>query len=404
MRKQKSNVVAILDIGSSKIICLIAKIWGRDRYEVIGVSHKASVCMRAGVISDMQAMEKTIQQAVYEAEAIARERISGYYISISPNCLLSRRTSSRVSVAGHEITYKDINKILFDVLEQYKKQNLEVVHSFPYEYTIDGNGGVTTPLGMYGDELLCNMHIISGTSNNLLNLARCLSKCTNNIDGYIASTYAAGLASLTDDEMNVGVTMLEFGAGTTSISMFEHGQMIYTDAIPIVGLHITNDIARCLCTSTMNAERIKNLYGGVVSTDSDVHEIIEVLLSDENDITNISRELLIDIIRARIEELIEMIISKVEESDVQPPRKVVIAGGGARLSGLKELLSHVLNTRVRVAYSIKDIPGLEENNLEFATAAGMLLHIAQNHKSTGSMGGESMLRKVWQAFHRHFTT
>ncbi len=403
MLKQKSNIVLIIDIGSSKVVCLIAKIWSRDKYEVIGFSHKASTHMKAGIISDMQEMQQIIQESVYEAESIAREKISSCYISISPNSLLSKRTISRISISGHEITYKDLNKILFDILEQYKKQNLEIIHSFPYQYAIDGNSGIINPLGMYGDELTCNMHLVSSTSNTLMNLSRCLHKYTNNITGYIASTYASGLASLTEDEMNIGVTMLEFGAGTTSISMFEHGQMIYTDALPIGGLHITNDIARCLCTSIVNAERIKNLYGGVVSTDSDAHEILEVTLSDDQDIANISRELLIDIIRARIEEIIEMIINKVEESDIKPPRRVVITGGGSRLSGLKELLSHVLNTRVRVAHSIKRVDGLEENSPEFATAIGMLLHVTSSYKSINGKNDESNFTKIWHAMYKYFT-
>ncbi|CAL7961421.1 Cell division protein FtsA [Alphaproteobacteria bacterium] len=388
--KQRGNIIAVLDIGSSKIVCLIAKVSNYGKFEVIGIGHNVSYGVRAGIITDIRAVESSITQAVEAAETAAGEKIKKIYASIASNSLLSQRVFSEISVTGREINYKDLNRLLFGALERYQQQSIEILHTFVYNYILDGNHGITSPLGLHGDKLACNLHMISTPTNNLLNFSSCITKCSLEVQGYISGAYATGMACLTEDEMQLGVTLIEFGAGSTSITIFENNYVIYTDGVPLGGVNVTNDIAKGLCISLADAERVKNLYGAVIMTDSDIKDVFELKAVDEEvecDSVLISRHLLIEIIRARIDEILELVVHKLEANNIKIYGKVVIAGSGARISGLRELTAHLFSSKVRIGYS-KSIEGIDGvNTLEFGAAIGMLMHVVDNMQERKNMYG-----------------
>jgi cell division protein FtsA len=383
VKKTKNSIVAVLDIGSAKVVCLIAKIDLAGNINVIGIGHNVSQGLKAGRITDINAAEASIAQAVEAAERMAGETIKSIYVSTSSNNLLSQRISSELMVTGHEISDKDINRIVFQVLDKFQEQELDVVHSFAYDYILDGNRGIDNPLGMYGNALVADFHIISAPANYLLNVSNCISRCQLDVENFIAASYASGISCLTEDEMTLGVTLLEFGGGSTAISVFNKGHILYSEALPIGGMHVTSDVARAFGTDFLSAERVKNLYGTVIMTSADRNENIEVpLSSNQHDVEMnvIKRSELVEVMRARIEETLEIIYKKLEVSNMERygGNKVVITGGASQLSGLKEMVGHVFSKNVRIGYPI-ELNGLAESTsgIAFGVPIGMLLHIAK---------------------------
>ncbi len=412
MPKQRNNIVAVLDLGSSKVVCVIARMGAQGRIEVLGVGHHASYGLKAGIITDIKATEKSIVHAVESAEKMAGESIQRVYIGMPSNNLLSHRVPSEMVVTGHEINEKILSKLLFQALDRYNDQEIEIIHTFPYDYMLDGNRGIESPLGMYGNKISCDFHIISGQASTLLNIANCVARCQLEVEGYISSAYSSGIACLTADEIDLGVTLVEFGGSCTSVSVFNRGDLIFTDGVPLGGLNVTNDIARGLCTDFTNAERIKTLNGTVILTPTDEREVIEVPLTggEDSEMNVVSKSLLVEIIRARVEEILEIIYRKLEESGVSKlgGNKIVITGGACQLSGMKELVSHMFSKTVRVGYPII-LEGLTENNsgVSFVTPIGMLIHVAQTENSTDPFGlkassSEGVFRSLFRWLKQNF--
>jgi cell division protein FtsA len=383
MAKQRSNIVAVLDLGSSKVVCFIARLLAPGKIEVLGIGSHHAGGMKAGLITDIKAAENSIIHAVEAAEKMAGENIQRVFVSISSNNLLSHRLNTEINVAGHEINERDINKLLFQALERYNDQSIEVIHSLPYDYMLDGNRGIDSPLGMYGNKLCAGFHIISAQTSALLNIASAAARCQIEVESYISASYATGKACLTPDEMQLGVTLIELGGGCSAISVFKDGNLIFTDGIPLGGINVTNDIARGLSTDFISAERVKNLYGNLISTSLDIKENIEVPISadEDSEMNVVSKKMLIEIIRARVEEILEILKQKLQDSGVEGAsgNKVVITGGASQLAGMRELVSYMFTKAVRVGYP-KTLEGIAESTsgVPFASTIGMLLYIASN--------------------------
>jgi cell division protein FtsA len=395
VKKNKNSIVSILDFGASKVSCFIARISPHNQIQVLGIGHNIAHGIKGGRITDLKAAETSIVQAVEAAEKMSGESAKNLYVSISSNNLISERISSELLVTGHEITDKDTNRLLFQVLNKYHEQEVEVLHTIPYDYVLDGNRGIENPLGMYGNQLAADFHVITSPTNHLINLSNCLARCQLEISGFICASYASGLACITEDEMTLGVTLIDFGGGSTSVSIFNKGHLVFTDGIPIGGIHVTNDIARGICTDFTHAERIKTLYGTTILTSADSQDVIEVATGaegDEEEFTTIERALLVEIIRARVEEIIEIIVEKLHASGLKRlgSNKIIITGGGSQLSGMKEIVAHMLSKNVRAA-NPQHINGLADSTSgpAFATSIGMLLYIAQNEKNMSAMSQQT---------------
>lgn len=211
VKKVKNSTIAILDIGNSKIVCFIAKLDPFGRMNIVGIGHNISYGIKAGRITDIRSAEAAIAQAVESAEKMAGETIKSVHVSISSNNLLSQRSSTDILVTGHEISEKDLNRMAFQVFERFNDQDLEIVHSFAYDYMLDGNRGIDNPLGMYGNTLAADFHVLSSPQTHLINITNCIARCQLEVDSFISSAYASGMACLTQDEINLGVTLIEFG-------------------------------------------------------------------------------------------------------------------------------------------------------------------------------------------------
>ncbi len=385
----RGSVIAALDIGSSKIACFIGRtVDDAGKIEVVGIGHQASAGIKSGTIIDLVAAENAIRSAVHAAEHMAVEIMRGYplrevIVNVPGVHTLSRSMQVDVQVLGHEVTENDVRRALVKAQDSVISPAHELIHTIPTHYMIDGHEGVQDPQGMYGQNLQVGTHIVSGDLSALKNLATCIDRAYLDVTALCSSPYAAGLASLVDDEMDLGCTVIDMGGGVTSLAVFRGKQMIYTSAVPVGGQHVTSDIAQGLTTSLHAAERLKNLYGSAMATSSDDSELIDVPPLGELDQqmpNHVPRSLLVGIIQPRVEEIFEMLRARLQDSGVGAlaGRRVVLTGGASQLPGLRDLAQLVMDKQVRLGRPIR-LDGLAEavSGPAFSTTAGLLTYVTQ---------------------------
>ncbi len=388
-KKPKGSVIAALDIGSSKIACFIARVIDSDgNLEVVGIGHQESKGVKNGSISDIHAAETSIRKAVHTAEKMASETLKGYpleevIINLPAKHAISHNIAVDVDILGHEVTDGDINKALSKVQKQIITPEHELIHTIAAGFTIDNQMGIRQPKGMVGQNLTVDVHMVTGDSTSLRNLAVPVERSHLEISSICLSSYAAGLASLVEDEMDLGCTLIDMGGGITSIAAFQGCNMIWSDSVPLGGNHVTNDLAKGLLITPTDAERIKTLYGHAIASGMDDSETIEVSRIGEeghNKIKQIPRSQIIGIIQPRLEEIFEIIRVKLEDTGIGElvGRRVVLTGGACQLPAMRELAQLVLNKQVRLGRPIR-INGLAEavNSPAFATTAGLLTYYSE---------------------------
>ncbi|MCH2038754.1 MAG: cell division protein FtsA [Rickettsiales bacterium] len=381
MVKHNQKIFAILDLGSSRTVCFIAKLSPEYRIEVIGIGSSDSNGIRAGIVTDIRAAEDTIMSAVRAAEEMADYTIDQVVISISGSKVKSHRLTIEEKVKGREISQRDIDRFINAVYERFDPDMYEVVHCIPINYNLDGETGIKDPKGMYGTTLSIDMHVITTTTTSLLNIANCLARCHLNISECVVAPYASGLACLTKDEQELGSTLIDIGGGHTSIAVFKGGHLIHTETIALGGIHITSDIAWGVSSNMAHAERIKVMYGHAMSSEWDDQEKIDIppIGSDEDESRLVTKQDLGSILRPRVEEIVNQIKGRLESENVDQMSggRVVLAGGGSQLAGMQEFMSYALDKHVRVSNPMM-IRGLADSTKGpgYATAIGMLEFIA----------------------------
>jgi cell division protein FtsA len=387
LAKPKSGVFAALDVGSTKVSCFIAHVGGDGGIRVAGASHHAAEGVRSGVIVDMEAAQASIMTAVTAAEQLAGERIREVFVNVNGARLASRTCGAKISITGREVEEADLRKVLNHGYAFREPDERALIHCIPVGYSIDGSRGIRDPRGMYGDELAVNMHLVSASTGSLRNLATCVERCHLDIEAMVAGPYAASLACLVEDEMDLGVTLVDMGGGTTTIAICYDGNVIYTESVPIGGAHVTRDIASGLSTSRPHAERMKTLYGACVASPTDDHELIDVpLIGEENagHPNHVPRSMLVGIIAPRLEETLEAVRKKLDESGIaaQAGRRLVRTGGASQLHGARELAALILGKQVRMGRPLR-IAGLADSTSGpgFAVAAGLLAYAVRKHGS-----------------------
>lgn len=387
----KSDLIAVLDIGTYKVVCFIACIGTDKKIEIKGIGHQFSQGIKSGIITDVSKAESCILAAINSAEKMAGENIDEVIINISGSVLESYSVEVELPVSGHEITQKDVSNIINTGFSNFPSSDKEIIHSITMDYAIDNLESISNPIGMFGDKLQTEIHIISSSITAKKNLVNCLAKCHIDVNSLTASPYMAGISTLSDDEKKIGAIQIDIGAGTTSISVFKNGYCIYVSSINVGGNHITMDIARGLSISLEYAERIKTIYGTVVATDKDKFEKIDIPITElQSDIEDeailgvgdsyLSKALLTSIIKPRMEEILEMVKQDIENSGyyIESDPRVVFSGGGSQLMGLKELAGHIFNKHIRIGKPVF-FEGMAESvkGPAFSTIVGMLIYISE---------------------------
>lgn len=254
-----NGTIAAIDIGSSKICCAIVRVEGPGSLNVIGVGHHLAKGMKNGNVIDMQEVELSILNAVHLAEQTAHESIKEVYVNVS--CCRSQTIAVELPIPSHSVDDADVRRLLGLSRQVERPQGQEPIHAIPTTYNIDGRKGIRDPRGMYGETLGVNIHTVYAPTSHLRNLGTCIARCHLNVKSFVGTPLAAGLATLVDDEMDLGTIVIDMGAGSTTIGVFFEGSIVHTDSIPVGGNHITSDIARVLSTPLSQAERLKTLYG-----------------------------------------------------------------------------------------------------------------------------------------------
>ena len=380
----RNDLIAALDVGTSKICCFIARVDPPNgeaaRPRIIGTGHQVSQGLRNGVVVDMAAAERSILDAVHVAEKTADETISSVVVNLTGGRPRSQTVDVEVSIAGHEVGTADLRRVLDHSLAGTNGSERQLIHTIPVDFTIDGDHGIRDPRGMYGDRLGVQVHMITATSGAVRTLKTVIERCHLDIEGFVVSPYAAGLSSLVEDEIDLGATVIDMGAGATGITVFYDGQAIYADSVPAGGAHVTNDVARGLSTPLAHAERLKTLYGNASAgaTGGDEHDLIDVPQVGEDSHeapSHISRSILNGIIQPRLEEIFELVRARLAASGIDrlAGRRVVLTGGASQLQGVRELAALVLDKQVRLGRPLR-LRGLADAMAgpAFATCAGLI--------------------------------
>lgn len=378
MTKPRTGTIAAVDVGSTKLCCFIARADEGAGIRVVGIGHQMSKGVRAGAIIDMDAAEASIRNLVHAAEQMAGETIREVIVNVSCGQPSSRTLAVELSIAGHEVGDVDVRRVLEQGILHEEPDERELLHMIPVGFTIDGSNGIRDPRGMFGERLGVDMHVVTTGTSALRNLANCIGRCHLDVEAFVVSPYAAGLSTLVPDEMDLGVTLIDMGGGTTSIAVFFGGEAVFSETVPVGGIHVTNDIARGLTTPLSDAERIKTLYGSTVRSPTDEREIIDVpQIGEDRDAypNHVPKSILVSIIRPRLEETFELVRTRLEGRglDRTAGRRVVLTGGASQLQGVTELAGLVLDKQVRLGRPMQ-VSGIAEatGGPAFATCAGLL--------------------------------
>ncbi|MDD5585431.1 MAG: cell division protein FtsA [Alphaproteobacteria bacterium] len=358
----QGDVIAVLDIGSSKIACFIARADENGLPRVIGIGHQLAEGVRGGLVADMEAVRRAVTAAVATAEQMAGETIERVIVNVAGPLLLSKTVGVELPAGGREITSTDFDRLLAQgqtMAPGDAQGNMqELIHTIPVSHTLDGQKGIRDPLGMTGNILQSQIHLVSAAFGPVRTLITTVARCHLEVERLVAAPYASGLACLVEDEMDLGSTIIDIGAGTTSIGIFFDGNMVFADGIAVGGAHITNDIARGMTTSLNNAERLKTLYGSSISVAMDDREIIDVPQVGEEapeHANHVPKSHLIRIIQPRLEEIFELVRRRLENSGLNDMagRRVVLTGGTSQLPGIRDVAQRVLDKQVRLGRPLR---------------------------------------------------
>ncbi|MCT4608031.1 MAG: cell division protein FtsA [Pelagimonas sp.] len=397
MRKaaMQRGVVAILDVGSSKIACLVLRFDGSDPsddgvgslagqsgFRVIGAATTRSRGVKFGEIHSMGETERAIRTAVQAAQKMAGIRVDHVIAAFSGAGPRSYGLAGQVDVQGVTVDEQDVARVLSACDVPDFGYGREVLHAQPVNFALDHRSGLIDPRGQIGNELSCDMHMLTIDAQAVQNLAHCVKRCDLELAGLASSAYASGVAALVEDEQELGAACIDMGGGSTGVSIFIKKHMIYADSVRMGGDHVTSDISMGLQVPMATAERIKTFYGGVVATGMDDREMIETggETGDwEHDRRKVSRAELIGIMRPRVEEILEEVRGCLDRAgfDHLPSQQIVLTGAASQIPGLDGLASKILGQQVRLGRPLR-VHGLPQaaTGPGFASAVGLSLFAA----------------------------
>src|SRR5476651_930589 len=405
MSKDYKDLLVALDIGTSKVVAIVAELKGEGHYEVIGLGQSDSKGLKKGVVVNIEATVQSIQRALEEAELMADCKITNVFTGIAGSHIRSFNSSGMVAIKDKEVTQTDVAR----VIETAKAINIptdqQVLHILTQEFIIDGQEDVREPIGMSGIRLEVKVHIVTGAVSAAQNIVKCVRRCGLEVNDLILQPLASSLAVLTEDEKELGVVLVDIGGGTTDIAIYSEGSIRHTAVIPIAGDQITNDIAMALRTPTPDAEDIKVSYGIAKQALADPDEMIEVPGLGERGPRTLSRQALAAVVEPRVEELFSLVQQVVRESGYEEllSSGVVLTGGASMMPGMVELGEDIFLKPVRIGVP-EYAGGLADvvRNPSYSTAMGLLVEGRSQRMrgrkvavQSGSMGQVLTRMKDW---------
>ncbi|TNF22446.1 MAG: cell division protein FtsA, partial [Rhodobacteraceae bacterium] len=374
MRKaaMQRGVIAILDVGSAKIACLVLRFDGTEKttdagvgslagqsgFRVIGAATTRSRGVRFGEIAAMGETERAIRTALQSAQKMAGIRVDHVIACFSGAEPRSYGLAGEVEVHGQTVDEQDVARVLSSCDVPDFGAGREVLHAQPVNFALDHRTGLNDPRGQIGNALSTDMHMVTCDAQAIQNLAHCVKRCDLELAGLASSAYVAGISALVEDEQQLGAACIDMGGGATGISIFMKKHMIYSDAVRMGGDHVTSDISMGLQVPMAMAERIKTVHGGLVATGMDDREMIGIggETGDwEHDRRTASRAELIGIMRPRVEEILEEVRVRLDAAGFEhlPSQQIVLTGGGSQIPGLDALASRILGHQVRLGRPLR---------------------------------------------------
>jgi cell division protein FtsA len=394
-QRDTRELIVGLDIGTSKVIAIVAEILPEGRMEVVGMGSHPSRGLKKGVVVNIESTVNAIQRALEEAELMADCKITEVYTGIAGSHIKSFNSHGMVPIKDKEVTQFDVDKVIETARAVNIPTDQQILHILPQEYLVDGQEDVREPLGMSGVRLEVKVHIVTGAVSAAQNIIKCVRRCGLEVSDLVLQPLASAMAVLTEDEKDLGVALVDIGGGTTDIAVFTQGAIRHTAVIPIAGDQITNDIGLALRTPLKDAEDIKIAHGCALRQLAGAHDMLEVPGVGERGARQMSRQLLAEVIEPRVLELYEMVQAELRRSGFEELMRsgIVITGGSAAMQGMVELGEEVFHMPVRLGLPQYE-GGLSEvmHNARYATGVGLLLAglDQQDRRQPMKLSGTSM--------------
>ena len=408
--REDRNLIVGLDIGTSKIVAIVAEIKPEGGFEIIGLGSHPSRGLKKGVVANIETTVNAIQRALEEVELMADCKVSEVFTGIAGSHIRGFNSHGMVPIKDKEVSLTDVER----VMETAKAVNIpadqQILHILNQEFIIDGQEDVREPVGMSGIRLEVKVHIVTGAVSAAQNIVKCVHRCGLEVRDLVLQPLASAMSVLSEDEKDLGVCLVDIGGGTTDIAVFTHGAIRHTAVIPIAGDQITNDIAMALRTPTKDAEDIKCHYGCALRSMVDTNEMIDVPDVGNRGARQLSRHTLAEVIEPRAEELYALIQAELRRSGFEEllSSGIVITGGCSSLRGMVELGEEIFHMPVRLG--MPNYEGALEDVVHtprYATGVGLLIAGVEQikHQQNSRMQGGSakqILSKMKGWFQKNF--
>jgi cell division protein FtsA len=385
MSRDNKDLVVGLDIGTSRVIALVADLDQEGRLNVIGVGSQESRGLKKGAVVNIEEAVHTISRVIQEVELMADCKVSHVYTGIAGSHIKSFNSNGMVAIKDKEVTQADVERVIETARAMPIPAEQEILHILTQEFVIDGQDSIREPIGMSGMRLEVKTHIVTGAVSAAQNIVKCVRRCGLEANDLVLQPLASSYAVLSEDEKDLGVCLIDIGGGTTDIAVWTQGAIRHTSVIPIAGDQVTNDIAMALRTPTREAEDIKIRFGCALSEMADPAESIDVAGVDDRPSRKLSRRALADVIQPRVEELFELIQHELRRAGFEDVLSsgIVLTGGASAMPGMVELGEEIFHMPVRLGNpkyngSLADVV----QSPRFSTAFGLLLE-AQTQRRRG---------------------
>ncbi len=375
--KADKNLLVGLDIGTSKVVAIVAEMGSDGQIAIIGVGHHPSQGLKRGVVVNIEATIHSIQQAVSKAEKAAGCRIHSVYTGIAGNHIQSQNSHGIVAIRDKEVTQADIDRVIDAAKAVPMSTEQKLIHVLPQHFSVDNQPGIKDPIGMSGVRLEADVHIVTGAVSAAQNIVKCIRAANIEVDDIILEQLASSYAVLTDDEKELGVCLVDIGGGTTDIAVFYHGAIQHTAVIPIAGDQVTNDIAVAFHLPTVQAEAIKIQYGYALAHLAENAPKMDITSNAHRSVKEISAFNLAKVIEPRYDELFSLVQANLKQFQFPHPLSagIVLTGGSTSIPGVVELAEKIFQVPVRLGVPTQVVDPLGTvNNPVYSTGVGLLLY------------------------------
>ncbi len=406
-KRNDKRLIVGLDIGTSKILAIVAEIAPDGDVEIIGMGKHIARGMKKGVVINIESTMQSIKRAIEEAELMAGCEIHSVFVGVAGSHISSLNSHAMVAIKDKEVSREDLDQVMDAARAVAISTDQKILHVLPQQFLIDDQEGIREPIGMSGVRLEVDVHMVTGAKSALQNIIKCIHRCDLEVDDIILEQLASSYAVLTEDEKELGVCLVDMGGGTTDVAILINGAIRHTRVFPVAGDQVTNDIAVALRTPSKYAEEIKIKYACALRQLTNPEETIEVPSVGDRPPRRLARQVLAEVVEPRYEELFTLIKNELQRSGLEElcASGVVLTGGSAKMEGAVELAEEVFHMPVRVGSPL-DIDGLNDmvKDPRYATGVGLILFGKQNQalRDFESLENKGIFGKMKKWFQGNF--